>query len=188
MSAYLLTSQGDRVTMGHSVEARYPYLDPDVIDFCTALPGRFKLRGLLDKVILRNLASRELPPEVWQRPKQPYRAPIGRVLFSRGTPDYVRDLLSAGELQRYGLVDVGPATRLVERAFAQDGAMGGEREEMALVGLLTLQLLARHYLTDFAARVRVQLNRLGAREPAVRIDRLIDTQDFPRSSRARATA
>ena len=31
--------------------------------------------GLHDKVALRRLASRTLPPEIWRRPKQPYRAP-----------------------------------------------------------------------------------------------------------------
>jgi asparagine synthase (glutamine-hydrolysing) len=171
LSAYLLTSQGDRMAMANSVEGRYPYLDPDVIDFCCRLPSRLKLRGLLDKVILRKLASADLPPEVWQRPKHPYRAPISRALFDH-PPDYVRELLSESQIRAHGLLDAEPAIRLVNKAFEQNGVMAGEREEMALVGMLTLQMLARHFTIDFAERVRRQRARLDAASPDVCEDRL----------------
>jgi asparagine synthase (glutamine-hydrolysing) len=43
---YLLSSQGDRVGMAHSVEGRFPFLDHRVVEFCNALPAHYKLRGL----------------------------------------------------------------------------------------------------------------------------------------------
>ena len=46
MSNYLLPSQGDRVAMANSVEVRYPFLDPDVVDFCLKIPDRKILSGL----------------------------------------------------------------------------------------------------------------------------------------------
>src|SRR5262249_11371733 len=56
LSQYLLSSQGDRVAMAHSVEGRYPFLDYRVIEFCNRLPSRLKLRGLTEKYLLRRLA------------------------------------------------------------------------------------------------------------------------------------
>jgi asparagine synthase (glutamine-hydrolysing) len=53
LSQYLLSSQGDRVAMAHSVEGRYPFLDVRVVEFCNRLPARLKLRGLTDKFLLR---------------------------------------------------------------------------------------------------------------------------------------
>ena len=160
LSSYLLSCQGDRVAMAHSVEVRYPFLDPEVFDFCGRLPARLKLHGLRDKLALRRLASRFLPPQIWQQPKKPYRAPMTTVLFGKDVPEYVDDLLSESSLAKFGFVDSSTAVRLVEKARRQAGRMSGEREEMALVGLLTLQLLSRFFMEEFAGRAVEARKRL----------------------------
>ena len=171
LSSYLLSCQGDRVAMGHSVEVRYPFLDPEVVDFCAALPARLKLRGLRDKVTLRRLASGFLPPEIWRRAKQPYRAPTTPALFGTGAPDYVGELLSDSALGDLGLVDCARARRLVAKARKRAGRMTGEREEMALVGLLTLQLLGHFFMKGFTGRVDEARRRLDSCRPNILEDR-----------------
>src|SRR2546429_7300173 len=37
LSQYLLSSQGDRMAMAHSVEGRYPFLDFRMVEFCNRL-------------------------------------------------------------------------------------------------------------------------------------------------------
>ena len=172
MSSYLLSYQGDRVAMAHGIEVRYPFLDPEVIAWCGRLPGRLKMPGLRDKVTLRRLASRTLPAEIWQRPKQPYRAPTTTVLFGSRAPEYVRDLLSDAAVERFGLLDPKAASVLTARAFDRQGHMTGEREEMALVGALTLQGLAQAYLADFGDRAREARRRLDDVVPSVLVDRV----------------
>jgi asparagine synthase (glutamine-hydrolysing) len=71
LSGYLLSSQGDRVAMANSIEARVPFLDHRVIEFANRLPPQFKLRGLTEKAILRLAMKGELPPAVAARTKQP---------------------------------------------------------------------------------------------------------------------
>lgn len=148
LTPYLLASQADRVAMGHSIEARYPFLDPEVVTLAGALPGRVKMLGLRDKLVVRRLASRLLPAEIVARPKRPYRAPMTTALFGANAPGYVRGLLAEDALARYGLADAGAVQALAAKAHRQGGAMAGEREEMALVGVLTLQLLARDVLDE----------------------------------------
>jgi asparagine synthase (glutamine-hydrolysing) len=172
LSSYLLCSQGDRVAMGHSVEVRYPFLDPDVIDYCSGLPDRLKLRGLRDKVTLRNLARHHVPRDIWDRPKQPYRAPMTTALFGSQTSAYIEDLLSPEYLERFGLVEPQAAGRLVEAARRRGGRMAGEREEMAVIGVLTLQILAYLYQERFAERVTERRAALAEREPEILEDRL----------------
>jgi len=92
LSQYLLSSQGDRVAMAHSVEGRFPFLDYRLVELCSRMPDRLKLRGLKDKYLLRQVAAKYLPPEIARRAKRPYRAPIQRSLFSKAASDYVRDL------------------------------------------------------------------------------------------------
>ena len=78
LSPYLLSSQGDRMAMAHAVEGRFPFLDYRIVEFCSRLPARLKLRGLTEKYLLKQLGREWLPEDVWQRPKRPYRAPIHR--------------------------------------------------------------------------------------------------------------
>ena len=172
MSSYLLSYQGDRVAMAHGIEVRYPFLDPEVIAWCGRLPGRLKMPGLRDKVALRRLASRTLPEQIWSRPKQPYRAPMASALFGPDAPEYVRDLLSETAVDRLGVLDPKATRVLTTRAFDRQGHMAGEREEMALVGALTLQGLAQAYMVDFPDRAAAARRRLDGIEPSVLVDRV----------------
>lgn len=174
LSSYLLAYQGDRVAMAHGVEVRYPFLDPDVVDLCARLPAAHKLVGLRDKVALRRLAARSLPPEIWQRPKQPYRAPMTTALFGPGEPGWVTDLLSDAAVDRLGLLDPRAARLLRDRARARGGALPGEREEMALVGALTLQALGQAFLVEGAERAAAARRRLDAGPPPQVLVDLLD--------------
>ncbi len=146
--------------MAHGVEGRYPYLDPDVIDFCAQLPSRLKLCGLREKVTLRAAARRLLPKQVAERRKWPYRAPIGQALFGPGAPAYVRELLTPEALRRCPLIDARAAGSLCARAWSAPGQLG-EREEMALVGLLTMQLWYADFISGDAAYARGEQRRGG---------------------------
>lgn len=183
MTPYLLSCQGDRVAMAHGVEVRYPFLDPDVVDLCARLPDRVKLLGLRDKQALRRLAGRLLPSEIGRRPKRPYRAPMTAALFGAQAPDYVRDLLTPTALARSGLVDVTAAGWLAARAHAQDGRMAGEREEMALVGLLTLQLLDHAFRVEGPRRYDERYRHLEQSPPHVLEDRLSSNTERPHEDR-----
>ena len=144
---YLLSSQGDRVAMAHSVETRFPFLDYRVVEFCNRLPPRLKLRGLTEKYLLRKLASEWLPVEVWRRPKRPYRAPISTCFFNEGAPDYVRELLSPRSIEESGLFKPEAVSLLVKKLSR--GLPAQETDEMALAGILSSQLVFRQFVKDF---------------------------------------
>ena len=57
MSSYLLSSQGDRVSMANSVEGRYPFLDYRVMEFAAKLPSDYKMHGLNEKFILKRMMN-----------------------------------------------------------------------------------------------------------------------------------
>jgi asparagine synthase (glutamine-hydrolysing) len=147
LSEYLLSSQGDRVSMAHSVEGRYPFLDFRVVEFCNRLPANLKLRGLNEKYLLKKVAQRWLPEAIWQRPKRPYRAPIHRSFFNKTTPDYVRELLSPATLQESGLFNPTAVGQLVQKI--DGGLLLGETDDMALAGILSSQLVYQQFVKDF---------------------------------------
>ncbi len=149
LSNYLLSSQGDRVGMGHSVEGRFPFLDYRVVEFAASLPPRYRLNVLKDKFILRKSANGLIPSELAMRPKQPYRAPISRCFMGAQTPDYVAELLSVDALRRTGYFNPGNVARLVDKCRKQEGALLSERENMAVVGIISTQLLEHQFIRNF---------------------------------------
>lgn len=147
---YLLSSQGDRVSMAHAVEGRYPFLDVRVVQFCNALPAEAKLPALREKVLLREAARRWLPPEITRRRKRPYRAPIHRCFGAAGAPAYIAECFSEAALRRVGIFTPGPATRLFQAV--REGRTIGETDEMALIGILSTQLLHHHFVENYTPR------------------------------------
>ena len=61
LSGYLLSSQGDRMLMAHSVEGRFPFLDADVVALADSLPASYKLRVLDEKHVLKRAAAGSSP-------------------------------------------------------------------------------------------------------------------------------
>ncbi len=70
----------DRMTMAHSLEARSPFLDHKLVEFCAKIPPRFKIRGKKRRYIQMELAKKYLPQEVIDRKKQGFASPITYLL------------------------------------------------------------------------------------------------------------
>ena len=95
LSGYLLSSQGDRVSMANSVESRYPFLDLEFIKYCFELPRSYKLKGNNFKRILRSSYSDLIPDRIINSPKIAYQAPEGRaILNNKKIFEYLSDQTS----------------------------------------------------------------------------------------------
>jgi asparagine synthase (glutamine-hydrolysing) len=150
LSNYLLSSQGDRAAMGHSLEIRLPFLDYRLIEFMGTVPAAHKLPGLDEKAILKKVLGKILPPSIVNRTKHPYRAPIAASFLGTNAPPYVDEALSETSLAEAGLFDVKRAQALVGKLRKTETP--GERDSMALVGILSTQLLHRKFVADFDPR------------------------------------
>jgi asparagine synthase (glutamine-hydrolysing) len=137
------------MAMAHSVEGRYPFLDYRVVECANRLPPRLKVRGLTEKWLLKQIGSRLLPPEIWKRPKRPYRAPVHRSFFP-STPPWVDQLLSESALRESRLFKPAAVGQLVRKAGS--GASLSEVEDMALAGLLSTQLVYNQFVRNFCLR------------------------------------
>ena len=87
LAGLLMVSKGDRIAMHNSVETRYPFLDDDVISFCAKIAPEYKLNGLTEKWLLRQVAARALPKRIaksWATRSPTSRMP--RALRRRARP------------------------------------------------------------------------------------------------------
>jgi asparagine synthase (glutamine-hydrolysing) len=144
MSEYLLSSQGDRMLSAHSVEGRFPFLDHRLIEFAAQIPPRLKILGLNEKFVLKQAMRDMLPDSVRARTKRPYRAPIQAPFFGETAPEYVREQLSPEAIRATGYFDERTVSRLMKKAT--DMPALGERDNMALAGILSTQLLHDRFI------------------------------------------
>lgn len=66
----------DMMSMANSLEVRPPFLDNKVVDFAFSLPTSFKIKGSVNKKIIRDAFSAELPEQVLNRNKHGFEVPM----------------------------------------------------------------------------------------------------------------
>jgi asparagine synthase (glutamine-hydrolysing) len=165
LAGLLLNQKGDRVAMANSVEARYPFLDEDVITFASRIHPRWKLRGLMgDKYLLRQAAARILPDAVAQRKKAMFRAPLAETFLAK-PPSFVRDLVSPDSLARTGYFNAAAVQRDCA-VLAQGEGKLGTFASLGLGGVVATQLWHHLYLGGGLCELPHVEHRAGA-EPAV---------------------
>jgi asparagine synthase (glutamine-hydrolysing) len=144
LPGYILSSQGDRMAMAHSVEGRYPFLDHRVVEFAAKLPSNLKMKVLDQKHLLKRAFAGLIPESITRRPKQPYRAPDGKCFFGAAPVDYAEELLSPSAIRRSGIFDALAVTALVNK-FKNRRARS-VKDNMAMVGVLSTQLLVHQFI------------------------------------------
>jgi asparagine synthase (glutamine-hydrolysing) len=95
----------DKMTMAHSVEARVPFLDHDLVEFAMRLPPSYKLKDGVGKRILKTLAEPYVDHDLLYRRKQGFGAPMDKWFKE---PSFGRRCISAlerSELYRGGYFD-----------------------------------------------------------------------------------
>jgi asparagine synthase (glutamine-hydrolysing) len=143
LPGYILSSQGDRMAMAHSVEGRFPFLDHRVVEFASRLSPDLKMKALCEKYLLKQASAQFVPSSILKRSKQPYRAPEGKCFFGKHAPEYAEELLSLDALKRSGIFDPSALALLVEKF--KSGRPTSAKDNMALTGVLSTQLLVHQF-------------------------------------------
>jgi asparagine synthase (glutamine-hydrolysing) len=159
---YLLSSQGDRVAMAHSLEIRLPYLDYRLVEFLGKVPSKWKIFGMQEKYLLKKMYKDAVPESVVRRPKHPYRAPILEGLLT-GNQEEIRTALSESALRKTGMFDPKRVTRLLEKV--QRAGQASEVEGMAIAGIASTQILSRQFIEEYPSTADYPL------KPIVFVDR-----------------
>lgn len=154
LAGYLLSTQGERMSLAHSVENRCPFLDPAVVRAAASVNLKYD-DGFQEKAILKKAFHGELPQSSLTRPKQPYRAP-GAAAFKERRPDYMELLLSDTELAHLDCVDPVFARKLVNKIMSTPDPEISTKEDQAFVYLLSTAVLNHQYVLDREDRVSAE--------------------------------
>ncbi len=132
----------DRATMASGVEARAPFLDPDLVALVCAMPPSLKLRRWTTKHVLKRALAGRLPHAILSRRKQGFGVPIAQWLRGSLRP-LLEQTLHPDRLRRVGLLDPDAVGRLVAQHLS---ARADHRK--ALWQLLVFELWRETYLPN----------------------------------------
>jgi asparagine synthase (glutamine-hydrolysing) len=132
----------DRMTMAHSLEARSPFLDHELVEYLAAFPSHFKIHGQTTKYLLRKLAVDYLPKQIVNRQKQGFMFPIAywfRNELSHLLENYLLKSYFVGE----GIFRESSVSRLIE-----EHRSGRIDHHVRLWMLLNLEIWHRMYIQE----------------------------------------
>src|SRR5205823_6400124 len=89
VSAGIMLPRGE----SHSVEGRLPFRDHQLVEFVRDLPLGLKIRGGVEKYVLREAARPVLLETIYRRRKHPFLAPPLTASAAPAVTEFVHDLL-----------------------------------------------------------------------------------------------
>ena len=72
--------KSDKSSMYFGLENRSPYLNKDIIEFSKTIPLDFKIHKNKGKILLRSILADYIPKKLFERPKQGFAIPLGKML------------------------------------------------------------------------------------------------------------
>jgi asparagine synthase (glutamine-hydrolysing) len=157
----------DRASAAFGVEARYPFFDRRLIEFCVALPADQKLKRGWTRSVMRRAMTGILPPEVQWR--------IGKANLS---PNFKRRLLDFGRPTIEEIIENRPeliesyvnmsALRAAYRRYSSQPTRAGQ-DALTVYGAVMLGCwLRKSNLASASAQSRKQrfAGRLAANQPS----------------------
>ena len=127
------------MTMANSVEARYPFLDINLVEFCKEIPPDLKLNGLTEKYILKKAAEDLIPQQIVDREKFGFVAPGSPALLQQKI-DWVYDLLSYDRIKKQGYFNPDTVEFLKKKYSQKDFKLNLTLEDDLLIVVITFGL------------------------------------------------
>jgi asparagine synthase (glutamine-hydrolysing) len=132
----------DRATMAHGLEARAPFLDPDLVALTCAMPSSLKRRGFTTKYILKRAMRGRLPDAILHRRKQGFGVPLAQ-WFRGPLRAILEDTLAPERLGRVGLLEPEGVAALLREHMS-----GRHDHRKVLWTLLAFELWREAYLPN----------------------------------------
>ncbi len=137
-----LLTKMDKMSMAHSIEARVPFLDHELVEFSGTIPYHLKYNGTISKYILRHSMSHVLPESIMHRKKHAFDVPIAE-WFRKELKDYVYEILLERTSTERGYFDPKRVKNILDTH-----QKGMQDLSFQIWSLLNLELWHRVYIDD----------------------------------------
>lgn len=135
---HLILPKVERMYGASGLVAQSPLFDEEIIRLAFSMPGDMKVRGAVEKYVIKQAYQDALPKQIIDRPKSGMRVPV-HYWFQKDLRRYARHILSPREIKRAGIFD--PAR--VKQLLRYETEEGPGRYGIRLWMLLTFELWRR---------------------------------------------
>ncbi|NEW61421.1 asparagine synthase (glutamine-hydrolyzing) [Sulfurovum sp. bin170] len=144
LSEHLLADHGDRVCYANSIEARYPFLDVELIEFIKTIPVKYMIFENKEKYILNEYAKDYVPSEITDREKFAFVAPNASYLLKQDI-EWINKLLDTKKIKKEGFFNPDMVENLKQRYLSDDFVLNQTFENDFLMFVLTFEILLEEF-------------------------------------------
>lgn len=144
LANYILRTLGDGMEMAQSIEGRLPFLDHKLFDAVRRLPMGMKIKGMVEKHILRQAVRPHVTETVFKRQKHPFMAPPVSVFNNKNLMTYLQDHIASAGFKSVPFFDTAKAQKLLGDLPAMPQT-DRTAAEPVLMMMLTAQLLQKRF-------------------------------------------
>lgn len=110
-----LLLRADRMSMAHTMELRVPYLDIDLVNYAFSIPSAHKIKGLFNKIPLRDAVKNVIPEKIRKRGKRGLNMPYQKWFKQKGWKELLHDSFQKENIETLGIFNYeGVQTMLTE--------------------------------------------------------------------------
>lgn len=130
----------DKVGMAHSIEARLPLCDNEMVDYALSVPIEDKLYDNQLKYIIKKSMQKKLPEELYLQPKKGFPTPMAK-WFREGLKGFVEDVLLSDRCLDRGVFDPDILQKTVKKHMS-----GKQNNQHALWRYLCVEIWHQVFL------------------------------------------
>ncbi len=149
LEGQILNWGGDRVDMANSMESRPPFLDHLLAEYAAKIPPAYRIRGGVEKWVLREAMKGVLPEILYRREKFAFMAPPAHT--DRRKQQAIRLLvaewMSPEQVEAGGLFDRERVGSFLERYAAEADPARAARADIIVNHLLSMHVIQQKLLS-----------------------------------------
>lgn len=150
LECQILNWGGDRVDMANAMESRPAFLDHHVAQLATEIPPTQRIRGNIEKFVLREAMVGILPDALYKRQKFAFMAPPGHTGDGKkmAVDALIGEYLNHDAIARAGIFDTARMERFIEEYRNDTDAVSLVRKDALLNHLIGLQILHKQFIEN----------------------------------------
>lgn len=150
LECQILNWGGDRVDMANAMESRPAFLDHYVAELATTIPPNLRIKGNIEKYVLREAMKEILPETLYKREKFAFMAPPGHTEENkRNALNSLLDrYMNRDKIKEAGLFDVERLETFITDYKNDKDPVSLVRKDALVNHLLGLHILNEHFIAN----------------------------------------
>lgn len=155
LEGQILNWGGDRMDMANAMESRPAFLDHHVAELATTIPPRLRIKGNIEKWVLREAVRGVLPQTLYEREKFAFMAPPAHTdaLKRARSERLIATYLAHETVQEAGMLEPAAVRRFLDAYRRDEDPISLVRRDKVLNHLLCLHILHRQFIAGQQAPI-----------------------------------